>query len=71
MGETKKLVKKELTKALYDNMLLELNEEISKLTSEQKEELRVYVKHLSETAKIHSFANVFIARKIKQLNTGR
>ena len=70
MGETKKLVKKEITEAMYEHILLGLNDEISTLTSDQKKELREYVKSLSEKTTNHGYSNIFIGRKITDLKNG-
>lgn len=65
MGDTKKAIKNEI-KAIYKNVLAELDEEQKKLTSDEKIELKNYIEGLSEGTS-HSFSHIFIKRKIRDI----
>ena len=65
MGETKKAIKAEI-KAIYKNVLSELDESQKRLDDDEKSELREYIEILSDGT-CHSFSHIFIKRKIEQL----
>lgn len=65
MGETKKAIREEV-KSAFQDVLKEINEEESKLTKEEKTELREYIERLSEGTN-SSFNYIFIRKKIKEI----
>jgi len=70
MGQTKKAIAKEV-ESVYENILSNLRNEVSVLTSEEKLVLREYIADLSSTSRNHSFCHVFILRKINDLVRSR
>lgn len=65
MGQTKKAIKQEI-KAIYKNVLAELDEGQKRLDDDEKAELREYIECLSEGS-CHSFSHIFIKRKIEEI----
>jgi hypothetical protein len=69
MGKTLKALKTEIYNMLKST-LSSLKEEEKKLTKEEKETLRQFLEQFNN-AKVHSFSNIFIAKKIKEIIANR
>lgn len=69
MGKTLKALKIEIYNMLKST-LSSLKEEEKKLTKEEKEVLRQFLETFN-SATVHSFSNIFIAKKIKEIIANR